>query len=452
MSLYSDEIIRFSSVLKMSYNLIAGRDELKRMKLREKKHLISVALPFSDLIFGFPNLVPVFPIRMHAFKISKYLSYLGSASSFFGWDNVSKFLGFIKNAGIEEVSKIIDEIIDDVIETLNQKYNEMYDIGVERGLSTDFCFGLKTLVGMHVTKMKNVSATMNYTIRCSAWNKYSESLKSIASNVKDIWLDIPPRNIGNSMELLEDNIRNAIRELEKLSGHSYSDNVLREHFKLTNQIRRDYKTIIYDIGASDFYPCNPATFSEILALLSISFQDYNSNAKRYAENIHQMVNEMRERVKKGLGMDVSKYKKILVTPMFGGWEPKTHEIIYKLRGRALYADWDVLRLLDDIPITNKSNPIEAYADFLMNATENGIGCDNNVLTDSYMRVAKNLGADGLVFNQLFGCHSISNCYRLLKDKIRRDLEIPSMYYTFNRIGENVEQVSTRLGAFMEMLQ
>ncbi|TFG23139.1 MAG: 2-hydroxyacyl-CoA dehydratase [Promethearchaeota archaeon] len=452
MSLYADEIIRFSSVLKISYNLIAGRDELKRMKLREKKHLISVALPFSDLIYGFPNLVPVFPIRMHMFNISKYLSYLGSASNIFGWDNVSKFLGFVKNAGIEEISKIIDEIIDDVIETLNQKYNEMYDIGVERGISTDFCFALKTLVGMHVTKSKNVSATMNYSIRCSAWNKYLESLKSIDDSVKDIWLDIPPRNIGNSIELLQDNIRSVINELEKLSGHSYSDNTLREHFKTTNQIRRDYKTIIYDIGASDIIPCNPATFSEILALLSLSFQDYNSNAKRYAENIHQMVNEMRERIRKGLGMDVSKYHKIMVTPMFGGWEPKTHEIIYKLGGRALYADWDVLRFLEDIPISNRRDPIEAYAYFLADITENGIGCDNDILTDSYIRVAKNLGADGLVFNQLFGCHSVSNCYRLLKDKIRKDLEIPSMYYTFNRIGENVEQISTRLGAFMEMLQ
>ena len=44
MSLYADEIIRFSSVLKMSYNLIYGREELKRWKLRDKKHLISVAL------------------------------------------------------------------------------------------------------------------------------------------------------------------------------------------------------------------------------------------------------------------------------------------------------------------------------------------------------------------------------------------------------------------------
>jgi benzoyl-CoA reductase/2-hydroxyglutaryl-CoA dehydratase subunit BcrC/BadD/HgdB len=450
MSLYADEIIRFSSVLKMSYNLIAGREELKRWKLRDKKHLVSVALPFSDLIFGFPNLVPVFPIRMHVFKISKYLSLLGSSASLFGWDNVSKFLGYVKNMGINEVNKVIDQIIEDVIDTLNEKYNEMFDIGVERGISSDFCFALKTLVGMYVTKSKNVSANMNYSIRCSAWNKYLESLKAIDGNVKQIWLDIPPRNIGNALELLTENLFDVINQLEKLSGNSYNQNILRKHFILANQIKRDYKTILYEIGTSDFYPCNPATFSEILALLSVSFQDYNSNVKRYTENIHQMVFEMKERIRKNIGMDVSKMPKIMVTPMFGGWEPKTHEIIYELGGRALYADWDVLRALDEVPISNTTDPIEAYAKFLLNITENGVGCDNNTLANSYIRVAEKIKADGIVFNQLFGCHSISNCFTLLKEKTRKNLEIPAIALTFNRIGENLEQVKTRLGAFMEM--
>jgi benzoyl-CoA reductase/2-hydroxyglutaryl-CoA dehydratase subunit BcrC/BadD/HgdB len=49
-------------------------------------------------------------------------------------------------------------------------------------------------------------------------------------------------------------------------------------------------------------------------------------------------------------------------------------------------------------------------------------------------------------------NSVSNCYRLLKDKIRKELEIPSISLTFNRIGDNIEQVTTRLGAFMEMFK
>jgi len=451
MSLVADELIRFSSVLKIAYNFLTGRDYLKRKKFREKKKLISVALPFSDLVYAFPDLIPVFPIRMHKFKIHKYLTYLGGSASIFGWNSVSNFLGFVKDLGIKDISHLVDDIIEDVINTINDKYNEMYDIGVENRIPTDFCYGIKSLYGMNVLKGKNCEANLNYTIRCSAWNKYLESIKAIGNPSKQIWIDIPPRNIGNALELFVDNIREGLNELEKISNYDYNDNALRDHFQTANQIRQSYKNIIFEIGKSDFYPCNPATFSEILALLSISFHDYNSNATRFKDSISSLLKEMRGRIRKGIGMDVSKMPKILITPMFGGWEPKTHEIIYEYGGRALYGDWDLLLFLDDIPISNRTDPVEAYAQYLMDITSNGIGCDNDTLTDSYLRLAKNLDVDGLVFIQLFGCHSVSNCYAMLKEKVRRELEIPSIAINFNKIGENVEQVKTRLGAFMEMM-
>ena len=450
MSLIADEIVSFSSVLRIAYNLLNGRNYLKRKKFREKEKLVAVTLPFSDLAFA-AGTVPVFPIRMHKFEISQYLNYLGSASSIFGWNAVSNFLSFIKNLGIEEVSKIVDDIIEGVIETINEKYNEMYDLGIENGISSDFCYGLKSLVGSHVSKGRNVDACLNVTIRCSAYNKYLEALKSINEGPKQIWIDIPPRNLGNALDLLTDNIANALTEFEKLTGNSVSDNDLRAHFKIGNQVKKSYKNIIYDISTSDFYPCNPATFSEIMALLSITFQDYNSNAVRYRDNIVSLEKEMRERIRKGIGMDVSKMPRIFVTPMFGGWEPKTHEILYELGGRTLYADWELLKFLEEIPTAPHTNPSEEYARFLMRATETGIGCDNDKLTDSYLRMASDLNADGIIFFQLFGCHSISNCYTMLREKVRRELEIPMTAITFNKIGENVEQVKTRLSAFMEII-
>ncbi len=452
MSLIADDIIRFSSVLKIAYNLLTGRDYLKRKKFREKKKLISIALPFSDLIYSFPDLVPVFPIRMHEFEMHQYLKYLGSASGIFGWKNVSNFLGFIKNLGVGDLNKIIDEIIENVIDTVNKKYNEMYDLGIESGVPTDFCYGIKSLYGMHISKGKNVEANLNYTIRCSAWNKYLESLKTTQNPAKQIWIDVPPRNIGNAIELLTENLYDAIRELEKISGNTYDRDILYNHFNVANDIRNYYKTILYEISSSEFYPCNPATFSEILVILNNSFQDYNSNAIRYRDNMASLVKEMKERIRNKIGMDVSKMPRILITPMFGGWEPKSHEIIYELGGRALYADWDMLYLLEDIPIKKIQDPVEAYAHYLMNATVEGIGCNNEALSDSYLRIAEKLNVDGLVFIQLFGCHSISNCFTMLKEKIRQELEIPSIALNFNKIGENVEQVKTRLGAFMEMFK
>jgi len=441
MSIMADDLINFTSILKMSYNFLAGRDFLKKKKFREKKKLVSVALPFSDLAFA-AGAVPVFPVRMEVFNVNKYLLAMNSATSFFGWSTVAKFLGFMKQF---DTLKISDNIIAEVIESINMKYNESFDLGVEGGMSTDFCYGLKALYGMHISKGKNVDATFNFTFRCSAWNKYLESLKTIVP--KQIWLEMPPRNIEGALEILKGNITNTILEMEELTGNNVTDNSLLKQFRIRNQICRFYKTILYEIGMSDFYPCNPATFAQILSLLSISFQDFNSDSIRYLDNLSQLVKEMKERIKKGIGMDVSKMPKIMFTPMFGGWEPTVHQIIYELGGRLIYADWDVLGFLEEIDVSG--DPIEGYAKLLMNFTTYGVGCDNNTLSDSYIRIAKKMKADGLIFNQLFGCHSISNCYTMLREKTRR-LELPTTVINFNKIDENVEQLKTRLGAFMEM--
>ena len=446
MSIFADDVVKFTSFLKMAYDFLAGREYLKKLKFREKKKLISVVLGFSDIVFA-SEAIPVFPIRMESFNLNPYLVALNSASSVLGWGLTSKVLGLLKKV---DSYKIIDKIVEDIITAINEKYNEMDDLAVESGISSDFCYGIKGLYGMHVSKGKNVDASLYYTIRCSAFNKYHESIKSLVA--RQIWVDIPPRNVGNALELVSNNISNAIKQLEEITGSTITDNQIRKQFILSNQVKKHYKTILYEISASDFYPCNPATFAEILALLSISFQDYNSNNQRFLENMTNLVKEMRERIRKGIGMDVSKMPRILLTPMFGGWEPKTQEMLYEMGARTLYADWEILGLLEEVNTLQNTNPIEEYGRFLLNATNNGIGCDNDTLTNSYLKVAEKMNVDGVIFNQLFGCHSISNCYNMLREKVRRKLEIPITSINFNKIGENLEQIKTRLGAFTEILQ
>jgi benzoyl-CoA reductase/2-hydroxyglutaryl-CoA dehydratase subunit BcrC/BadD/HgdB len=444
MSVFTDDIVNFRSVLQLAYNFLGGRDFLKKKKFQERKKLVSVALPFSDLIFA-SGAVPVFPIRMEKFKVHSYLTALNSATNMFGWDLTTKLLSFVRKF---DVLKILDTVMDDVIYTINDKYNELYDLGIEHGIPSDFCYGITGLTGMFISKAKNLDANINYTIRCSAWNKYSESLSEYVP--RQIWVDIPPRDLDNSLELLIDNVSNAINDLEEITGNVVTDNSLNKQFRIGNQIKRFYKTVLFEFSTSDFYPCNPATFAEILALLGLSFQDYNSNNQRYLESFSYLVKEMRERIEKGIGMDVSNMPRILLTPVFGGWEPETHEILYNLGARTIYADWEILNLLEEITVSRNSDPIEEYAKFLLNATKFGIGYDQEALTDSYIETAKNLNVDGLVFNQIFGCHSISNCYSRLRKKVRKELEIPTTAINFNKIGDNVEQVKTRLGAFMEM--
>ena len=447
MSIYADDVVSFTSVLKIAYNFLTGRDFLLKKKSKEKKKLISVALGFPDLVFAADS-IPVFPIRMEKFKLNLYLIALNTAKSLFGWEITTNLFGIARQL---DFLKIVDTIINDVISTINVKYNAMYELGIKGSKSTELCYGVHSIYGMHKSQYENLDANLNFTIRCDECNNYSGSLKSMIPN--QIWVDIPSERGENVLNRMKDNLENAITELEHITGNIVTDNSLKKQFRISNQVKRYYKTILHEISISDFYPCNPATFAQILGLLTISFQDYNSNAQRYLENMSQLVKEMRERIKKGIGMDVSNTPRLLVSPIFNGWEPEIHEIIYKSGGRAIYADWDILGLLDEIPVSKDSDPIEDYARFLLNASNKGILCLKNcdTLANSYSKYTKKHSFDGIIFNQVLDCHSdYSNCYELLKNKIRNELKKPTVVVKFKKIGENIEEVKSKLTPFMNL--
>ncbi len=449
MSIYADDVVNFTSVLKIAYNFLTGRDYLLKKKSKERKTLISVASGFPDLVFAADS-IPVFPIRMEKFKLNLYLLALNSATSLFGWNLTTKLLGIARQI---DFLKIVDNVLNDVISNINARYNLLYDLAIQKSVSPNFCFGVKSLYGMHTSESNNCDCSLNFTIRCKKYNDYLKSLRAIIPN--QIWVDIPPvdkLNEANALEIMIDNLQNAIKELEHNTGNIVTDNSLKKQFRIGNQVKRYYKTILYDISTSDFYPCNPATFAEILALLTISFQDYNSNPQRYLENISQLVNEMRERIKRGVGMDVSNQPRILLTPIFNGWEPATQEIIYELGGKVVYSDWDLLGLLEEIPVSKDSDPIEEYARFLLNSSKKGLSCLDEcvTLTNSYLKYVKKVKVDGLIINQLADCNVNFSCYDLLKNKIRTELKIPSIGINFKKIGDNIETVKSKLVPFMEL--
>lgn len=449
MSIYADDVVNFTSVLKIAYNFLTGRDYLQKKKSKEKKTLISVASGFPDLVFAADS-IPVFPIRMEKFKLNLYLLALNSATSLFGWNLTTKLLGIVRQI---DFLKIVDNVLNDVINSINEKYNLLYDSAISKNVSSDFCFGIKTIYGMGVSVANNCDCNLNFTIRCKKYNQYLKSLRGKIPN--QIWVDIPPNDKEDKDKRLEitiDNIQKAIVELENITGNIITDNSLNKQFRIGNQVKRYYKLIIDEISTSDFYPCNPATFAEILALLTISFQDYNSNAQRYLENISHLVKEMRERIERGVGMDVSNMPRILLSPIFNGWEPQTQEIIYELGGKVIYSDWDLLGLLEEIPVSKDSNPVEEYARFLLNSANNGLLCLNNceALINSYQNYIKKTKVDGFIINQLVECHKDPNCYDLLKNKIRTNLRIPSISIKFKKIGENLEQLNAKLAPFMSL--
>ena len=107
MSVYADDVVSFTSVLKIAYNFLTGRDYLLKKKTKEKKKLISVALGFPDLVYAADS-IPVFPIRMEKFKINLYLLALNTAKSLFGWNITTNLLGIARQL---DFLKIVDSVI-----------------------------------------------------------------------------------------------------------------------------------------------------------------------------------------------------------------------------------------------------------------------------------------------------------------------------------------------------
>ena len=129
MSIYADDVVKFTSVLKIAYNFLMGRDYLNKKKSKEKKKLISVASGFPDLVFAADS-IPVFPIRMEKFKINLFMIALNSATNLFGWNFTTQLLGIAKQL---DFFNIVDRTLNEVIETINEKYNILCPPAISSG-------------------------------------------------------------------------------------------------------------------------------------------------------------------------------------------------------------------------------------------------------------------------------------------------------------------------------
>jgi benzoyl-CoA reductase/2-hydroxyglutaryl-CoA dehydratase subunit BcrC/BadD/HgdB len=447
LSYIDEDTHNFAGLIRLSVHFLQGREFLKKKKLREKKPLVSVTFPFNDIIFA-AGAIPVFPIRMHEFKVAPYLSALEAGSSLAGWDATTKMIQFAHS--FKAGKNLVRNLIIEVIEAVNEKYNDLAAMSESQGYGVDGCYGVKGMYGMYSTKGKNLDLNLNVMYRCSAFVKYFDTLHDLVP--RSHFMELPTYPPGEpSPELLDfmvAELQETIGVLEQVTGKTITSASLRETAQISNECRKYYRDILFDIGARDFWPCNPSTYAEILTLLNSTQIDCCSDLKRYRDDLKALVEEMRARMRSGVGIDVSKYKKVVYGPMFGGYEPAVQDLLYELGGRTYYGDWHALGFLQDIEMGG--DMVRNLAQWYLNISGR-FGCGNAEFMDSFVALAQQLGADAVVFNQIFGCRDMTAGYRYFKDRISTELGIPVVMLNFTRIGDGLEQVKTRTQALMEML-
>ena len=138
--------------------------------------------------------------------------------------------------------------------------------------------------------------------------------------------------------------------------------------------------------------------------------------------------------------------KLLLTNAIGGYEPHLPRLVDDLGARLLVADADVFNLLD--PIETQGDVIRNYAKNLLHF--NAAWINNNSLVDRYITIASKYNVDIILFNNVYGCKSITPSLKIFKERLQ-DTNFAFVDIGFQNIGDNYEQIKTRIGAVLEII-
>ena len=267
--------------------------------------------------------------------------------------------------------------------------------------------------------------------------------QTLNNSIPVIFTDIPKSTAPHAREYMLEELQRLVTHLEKLTGNKITDEGLREKIILANNIRANYRKVLYYLKTPEKMPLSPYAYMQLIALLNISFIDFLSAIKYFNKQFLKLIKDLDSRRK----IDYEGVPKIMLVPVFSGSEPDLPQIMNELGGCLIQADNLAYGMLD--PIKTEGDMIHNYCDYLVNMHE--CWSANKILVKSWLDLANELRVDGIIFNKLIGCTSITPSYRLFKDRVR-DTGIPFIDVDFNRIGENLAQIKNKLTSFMEVVK
>jgi benzoyl-CoA reductase/2-hydroxyglutaryl-CoA dehydratase subunit BcrC/BadD/HgdB len=231
--------------------------------------------------------------------------------------------------------------------------------------------------------------------------------------------------------------------LENLSGSSITNASLLRIAKITNEIRTLLREI-YTYYIAGYVPVHTAA----LLLIHGCYVDYLGDPIFFRNRLRNLLHEIRRKYRKGM----PNYRKegvfrVLIAGS-PGFDPSLPSIFEKAGAVLLYLDL-FESCFNNPLIKTTGDMFENYAQYLLDLNiKNGIFD----LLDLWMDAAKRIEADAILFSHVWGCRFTTPAYRKMKELVLDDLEIPIFPLDFYSPGDNVGQIQTRIGAFIEMLR
>ena len=261
-------------------------------------------------------------------------------------------------------------------------------------------------------------------------------------------MDIPQMKRPKDYDHWKDEIYGYIKKLEELTGNTVTPEKLHEAIVLLNNKRR----ALQRLAAFRKLPDVPISGKDVLLITQIAFYD---DPARITSMINKLCDELDERAKKGVSVYKKGAKRILLTgtPLsIPNW--KLHHIIEGLGAAVVCEEMCTGIRYYERCVDEGGKTLDEMVTHLTERYLGGIHCacftPNTERIDDIKRLVKEYKADGVIDVNLKFC----SLYDTEGGFVKRELSnagVPVLRLETDYSEQDAEQLSTRVGAFLEML-
>lgn len=430
MSIDMDEFL-IPSFLNLNLKFFSGEKQMRTFR-RSQKSVVGTILPLGAELAFAADAAPIFPLRIGKFEAEKLLRGTRLATNILGTSLVG--------AGTKMMQPQAENIITQFLAEYNQNLCQ-YEIEADKhNYFPEICFATRIAYGSALPHKDRIKLFLAWGTRCS-W--FSQFYQTLHQSIPIAFTDIPDSTLPHARDLIYEELKQLVVKLETLTGTKITEEALQEKIILANEIKDCYRQVLFYLKTPEKMPLSPYAYMQLLALLTISFIDYLSAIKYFNKQFKKLIKELDTR----RSIDYTGIPKLLLVPVFSGSEPDLPQIFNDLGALLIQADNLAYGMLE--PIAPTGDLLQNYGNYLLNS--HNCWSRGTTVVDAWIKLAKELRVDGVIFNKLIGCTTLTPAYRLFKDRIA-DTGLPSTVIDFNRIGENLTQLKNKLAGFIELIK
>lgn len=309
------------------------------------------------------------------------------------------------------------------------------------------CALIKSFIGFKMAKLCPFTESSDLIVgetTCDGKKKAYEAFNEIAPTYV---MEVPQTKTEAARELWKSEVRRYMAEVEKLTGKTISAADLKRGIKIANEKRQALQRLTA-LRAAD-----PAPISGRDALLvnQISFYD---EPVRFTAKINELCDELEKRVEDNSGVTPAKTPRLMLSgcPMaVPNWKLP---YVIENSGAVIVGEESCIGTRNSRDLVDESgDTMEAMIGAIVDRYMK-IDCacftPNNERLDNVKSLATDLKADGVIHYSLLFCQPYAH-EALKVDKVLQEAGIPMLSIETDYSMEDVEQLKTRVEAFVETL-